>query len=135
MVWLASQMWLLLIIAFAMGLGVGWWAWSGGGRKSTGSDNAAEISGTLGADLSAREPVLYDSPSHGPKDDLTEIIGVDEAMQNRLNAIGVFYLRQVAEWGPARVRWIEERLGEPGLIEQENWVDQARALSAQAAAE
>lgn len=27
MIWLAAHMWFLLILAFAIGLGVGWWIW------------------------------------------------------------------------------------------------------------
>lgn len=129
MTWLATQMWLLLAAAFALGLALGWWVWSGDRRRADAPNAAAEPPGdSFTATHGLRRPLLYPEKPEGPVDDLTVIIGVDEACAQRLNTIGVYYLRQLAEWGPARAAWVEHKLGEPGRIDREQWIEQARSL-------
>lgn len=50
MLWLAAHMWMLLLAAFAIGLGVGWWIW---GTQSTGASPLSEDEplGTLESDF------------------------------------------------------------------------------------
>lgn len=120
MIWLAAQMWILLLAAFAIGVAVGWWAWGLAKRNRN-----ASAYGSLQSDSASSEPALYASPQNGEKDDLTQIIGLDEKTEARLNKIGVYHLRQIAAWTPKNVRWIEKKLGEQGRIEREHWIEQA----------
>lgn len=125
MIWLIGQMWVLLLSAFLIGLAVGWWIW-GAGRRRREAAPGAQNGDANAADVPARAPELLDRPLHGPKDDLTQIIGLDAPTEARLNALGVFYLRQIAGWDGPCVRWIEEQLEAPGRIDREHWVEQAR---------
>ena len=59
-------------------------------------------------------------------DDLTRIRAIDEAMQGRLNQLGITRFEQIAGWRPQDVRRIGEQLGFKGRIEQENWIEQAQ---------
>ena len=47
-----------------------------------------------------------------------------------LNEIGVYYFWQVAEWGPAEIEWVDNKLEHfKGRIEREGWIEQARDLA------
>ncbi|MBT8472290.1 MAG: hypothetical protein KJN99_06770 [Marinicaulis sp.] len=48
MLWLAAHMWFLLIGAFCMGLGVGWWAWGGKAAEKPASQQPADTNAPLG---------------------------------------------------------------------------------------
>lgn len=52
MLWLAAHMWMLLLAAFAIGLGVGWWIW-GAGAPDGGAPSEEESMGTLEIDFEA----------------------------------------------------------------------------------
>lgn len=115
MVWLAAEIWALLVLAFAAGAAVGVWALSAGRRKTAASP--------------ATEPaILLDAPD-GQRDDLTQIIGIDPATEGKLNALGVFHLRQIASWDEGAARWIEIRLNEPGRVVRERWAEQAASIT------
>ncbi|MEK7264982.1 MAG: hypothetical protein AAB227_02685 [Pseudomonadota bacterium] len=123
MIWLAAEIWALLLLAFATGAMLGVWAATARGAKSRASE--AE---TLGASIKAAEPaILLDAPD-GPNDDLTQIIGIDPATEQKLNALGVFHLRQIAAWDKGAARWIEIRLNEPGRVVRERWAEQAASI-------
>ena len=48
MLWLAAHMWFLLISAFCIGLGVGWWAWGGKASINPASQQSARSIAPLG---------------------------------------------------------------------------------------
>lgn len=124
MIWLAVEIWTLMVLAFAAGAAVGVWAASSRGAKSRGGQGES-----LGAAVKAAEPaILLDTPD-GPKDDLTQIIGIDLETEKKLNALGVFHLRQIAAWDGGAARWIEIRLNEPGRVVRERWAEQAASIS------
>jgi hypothetical protein len=59
MLWLAVHMWALLLAAFGVGIGVGWWIWGQRSRRPQKIDNetAAPLSmGTLELDDDAGAP-------------------------------------------------------------------------------
>jgi len=123
MIWLATEIWALLVIAFAAGAIVGVWAASARGTKSGAGHHEA-----LGASAKASEPaILLDAPD-GQKDDLTQIIGIDPQTEEKLNKLGVFHLRQIAAWDLGAARWIEIRLNEPGRVVRERWAEQAASI-------
>jgi predicted flap endonuclease-1-like 5' DNA nuclease len=116
MFWLISKIWLLLIGAFAIGALTSWWAFRA---------NAAPARAAV---ADPDEPLLYAEPLARARDDLTQIIGVEAETQSALNAIGVYYLSQIASWSEAHMRWVEAKIGSEGRIRNERWSDQAASL-------
>ncbi|MEZ5922117.1 MAG: hypothetical protein R3C60_12290 [Parvularculaceae bacterium] len=118
MTWLIVEMWALLLAAFLVGGGFGFWV--AAGRSTRRDIDVAATNATAPS-------VLLDRPD-GQKDDLTQIIGVDGDTEKRLNALGVFHFSQIASWDEASQRWIEIRLNEPGRVIREQWTEQAISL-------
>ncbi len=65
-----------------------------------------------------------------PSDDLKRIRGVGVLIEKKLNALGVTRYDQVANWTQSDIERFSEKLDFNGRIERENWVEQARILSA-----
>ncbi|NOX83296.1 MAG: hypothetical protein GXP06_09985 [Alphaproteobacteria bacterium] len=55
MLWLALHMWFLLVLAFATGLGVGWWIWGARSAPVATLDDETTM-GTLESDGAASDP-------------------------------------------------------------------------------
>jgi len=53
MIWLAAHMWVLLFLAFTIGLGAGWWIWGARTQKTAPASGAAPM-GTLESDSVAQ---------------------------------------------------------------------------------
>ena len=68
----------------------------------------------------------------GDKDDLTEIKGVDDSLEERLNDYGVFRFKQIANWDQKNSDGFNERIEFPGRIEREEWIPQAKKLASSA---
>lgn len=73
-----------------------------------------------------RPPALRLAPL-GVRDDLRVIAGLDAATEERLNLLGIWTCAQIAQWSQRHARWIGCYLADPGRVERENWVEQARA--------
>ena len=50
------------------------------------------------------------------------------ALERKLNNLGVYTYSQIAEWSEEQAAWIGNELGFPGRPERENWVAEAKAL-------
>ncbi len=61
----------------------------------------------------------------GEADDLKKISGVGPKLEGVLNGIGVFHFWQIAEWGPAEIEYMDDRLSFKGRIERDDWIKQA----------
>jgi len=68
----------------------------------------------------------------GEVEDLTSIKGVDEELVKRLNKINVIQFEQIANWTDDDIANVDEALSLKGRIESEDWVEQAKALMAEA---
>lgn len=68
------------------------------------------------------------SPPRGETDDLRRIAGIDGAVAQELNRLGVWTFRQIAAWSPDAVRWVESYFAAPGRVARERWREQALAL-------
>ena len=82
---------------------------------------------TLGND----KTVLYDKiiVTDRDKDVLTEIEGIGEFLEKKLNSIGVLSYEDIANWTPGRIDEVTGQIGYiPGRIEKDNWVGQAALL-------
>ncbi|MCB2113491.1 MAG: hypothetical protein R3C42_07460 [Parvularculaceae bacterium] len=127
MIWLAAEIWILLVAAFAIGVGVGVWAFGAPRRRPELVRQASAVRGDNA--VQASEPaILFDRPDGDP-DDLTQIIGIDIDTEQKLNEIGVYHLRQIAGWDEGAARWIELRLNDPGRVTRERWADQAGSIA------
>lgn len=63
-------------------------------------------------------------------DDLKRIRGVGVLIEKKLNALGISRYDQIANWTQGDIDRFSEKLDFKGRIERENWVEQARILSA-----
>ena len=64
-------------------------------------------------------------------DDLKRISGIGPVLERTLNDLGVYQFRQIAGFGPSEIYWLSSELEVfPGRIERDEWVDQAKGLTA-----
>lgn len=63
------------------------------------------------------------------RDDLKRIKGVGTNIEAELNSIGITRFEQIAQWSPADIAAVSQKLGILGRIEREKWVHQARLLA------
>ena len=78
----------------------------------------------------ATETDLFLSAPKGTADDLTTIKGVGPVLAKKLNDLGIYHFWQVAQMKDDAVAQIEEKLSFKGRIERDDWIAQAKALSA-----
>ena len=73
---------------------------------------------------------LLVEPAFGNEDDLEVVNGIGPMLGELLNEIGVYYYWQIAEWGPAEIEWVDNKLEHfKGRIERDEWVSQAKELA------
>src|SRR6185437_7110940 len=70
----------------------------------------------------------------GEVDDLTRIKGVPAELAGQLNGLGVIRFDQIANFSDDDIANVDETLALGGRIEKEDWVGQAQAFVAEAAA-
>ena len=70
----------------------------------------------------------------GKADDLTRIKGIGPKLSARLNELGIYHFKQIANWSDTEALWVEEFLSFKGRVAREDWISQARSLSANGAA-
>jgi len=63
-------------------------------------------------------------------DDLRQISGVGPKIEGLLHEMGIWRFQQIADFTPAEVAWVDERLRFKGRIEREDWIAQAKTLAA-----
>lgn len=68
-------------------------------------------------------------PAANP-DDLTRIKGIGPKLSEKLNTLGVFRFAQIADWSADDIDWIDTQVAGKGRITREDWVSQARLLTA-----
>ncbi|MEO1552331.1 MAG: hypothetical protein AAFR82_00245 [Pseudomonadota bacterium] len=74
-------------------------------------------------------PTTFASPK-GQADDLTRIKGIGPKLSERLNELGVYHFKQIADWSADEAHWVDDYLAFKGRVVREAWVKQARLLSA-----
>jgi predicted flap endonuclease-1-like 5' DNA nuclease len=80
----------------------------------------------------ADRPATLEYASTGEPDDLTRIDGVNRRQAKLLNANGIYYFWQIAEWSGAHADWMNQRLAhKDARIQKEKWVAQAGRLAGQ----
>lgn len=77
------------------------------------------------------KPAFLKAPLEGGADDLKEIKGVGPKLETLLHSMGVYHFGQIAGWSASEVAWMDENLkGFKGRVTRDDWVGQAKALSA-----
>ena len=66
----------------------------------------------------------------GSADDLKRVRGVGVLIEKKLNSMGITTYAQIANWSASDIDRVSNVLDFKGRIERENWVEQARILSA-----
>jgi predicted flap endonuclease-1-like 5' DNA nuclease len=118
-------------------------------RRAPGPAAAAPPQAPARTDLrslrSVRSQAYRDAPEPGPEaarraagrtavgsgaDDLKRIRGIGVLIEKRLNAMGVASYESIANWTADDIERVSRSLDFKGRIERENWVEQARILSA-----
>ena len=74
-------------------------------------------------------PVRADAGGAGPSDDLTRIRGIDALVQTQLKELGIRRFSDIAALTAGDVKGLNDKLGNKGRIEQENWLGQAQILA------
>ncbi|WP_340109000.1 NADH-quinone oxidoreductase subunit NuoE [Pikeienuella sp. HZG-20] len=74
-------------------------------------------------------PPTLKAAREGGADDLKRIKGIGPKLEALLNEMGIFHFDQIANWTPADVAWVGERLDFHGRVEREDWIGQAKALA------
>ena len=69
--------------------------------------------------------------AEGEADDLKKISGVGPKLEEKLNGLGIYHYRQIAEFTPDNVAWVDAHLNFHGRIERDDWIGQAKALLAE----
>jgi len=83
-----------------------------------------------GPAVAERRPEGLAGPLAAGADDLKLIKGVGPELEAMLHRLGVFHFRQIADWTPEEVAWIDGNLeGFRGRVIREGWVEQARELA------
>lgn len=84
----------------------------------------------------APEPTAEPAPAEAPAaaaasgpDDLKLLKGVGPKLEQKLHANGVTSFAQIADWGPAEIADMDDKLSFKGRIERDGWVDQAKTLA------
>lgn len=62
------------------------------------------------------------------KDDLKRIKGIGSVIEETLNDLGIYQLKQISSWEANNISWVENFLAFPGRITRENWIEQAKTL-------
>lgn len=91
--------------------------------------NATELSSAKSLPDSAAEPRRLDGPRDGSPDNLTRIKGIGPAIERLLFEHGIYHFDQIAGWGAAESRWIEQMVGFAGRVGREGWIEQAREFA------
>ena len=89
----------------------------------------AELLGGIGEIISAA--ATFSATSLDDADNLTRIKGLGPKIATLLRSLGVTRFDQIAAWSEADVARIDSQLGTfQGRIARDNWIEQARSLSA-----
>ena len=99
-------------------------------------DSAAAASAAKAASVATPPATLPGFPPPGlpfrpgDADDLLRIRGVGPRNGAALNELGVYHVRQIADWSADNAAWVGAKLGGPGRVEREDWIGQAKLLTA-----
>lgn len=151
MFYLFMQTLFWIILAFVLGLIVGWWLRGRFIGEQKVEHDASPITKVAAAAVVAQplpvvpEPVAELAEVAAPtideqwkplvgtgedKDDLKRIKGIGPVIEKSLNGLGIFTFQQISDFSPDNVKWVDSHINFPGRINREEWVSQATELAA-----
>lgn len=71
---------------------------------------------------------LPTAPAGAVPDDLEIIKGIGPVINRELVAMGIVTFAQLVKLTPAQIDYIEDKIGFPGRVAREHWIEQAREL-------
>lgn len=94
------------------------------------NNNADKKSGNGKLKVEVKSPAGIGIPRpSGETDDLTEIVGIGKVFERTLHDMGIWYFKQIADFGAAEIARINSELKEfKGRIEHDDWIGQAKEL-------
>ena len=103
---------------------------NGGSRVSSAQLDSIISTEFAGEDVVVHEPlgILYRSAPQA-KDNLQDIKGVGPVLEKKLNEIGVFRFKQIANWPEAAIDEFQDQLSFPDRIRRDDWISQAISLA------
>ena len=90
----------------------------------------ADASNEDKANAVGTRPHGLDAPIGGAKDNLQRIKGIGKVNEGKLNNLGIYHFSQIADWTAPEARWVGTFLAFMGRIEREDWIHQAKTLTA-----
>jgi len=153
MYYLFFQIWVWIILAFALGWLACWFFCCRNRHDEENSINLEStsimsidsslvttggVTGSLASNASDNESVAIDESwkpdgfTSAPEqiDDLKRIKGVGAVIEETLNDLGIYQFAQIEAWSDDNISWIENFLAFPGRISREDWVKQSKTLGA-----
>lgn len=79
-------------------------------------------------EAAAAGPSLPSAPLGSAPDDLEIIKGIGPVINRELSAMGIVTFAQLVALTAAQIDYIEDRIGFPGRVGREHWIEQAREL-------
>ena len=145
MLYLFIQTWGWILVAFILGLLIGWWLCcrckcnktqtvvattkTATATAAPAAVAAAPASADVSTVADTSKPMGFASaPSN--IDELKRIKGIGPVIERTLNDLGIYQFKQIAEFSSDNVDWVESYLSFPGRIGREEWVSQAKHLAA-----
>ena len=101
--------------------------------SKTKSDNeeksgaSSKVASSAAVAAAAVAPKFLDAPN-GEPDDLKKILGIGPVLEEKLNEMGIYHYRQIAEFSDTDIANINTHLNFPGRIERDEWIPQAKEL-------
>ncbi len=83
---------------------------------------------SIGQEVGIR-PSSVKLPEDGEVDDLKEVSGIGLKIEEILNSLGIYYFKQIAEWTPDNIDWIENYLSLKRRVKKEDWIGQSKLLA------
>lgn len=99
-------------------------------KKEAKNEVSAKSDASGGGRVDEKLGVVYDS-APPQVDDLKEINGVGPKLEEKLNSIGIYVFKQIADWTDAHVEEFDELLSFKGRIERDEWISKAKELHAE----
>lgn len=139
MIYLLSQTLFWLVLAFLLGLFLGWvlkGIFCGScAQEATAETGSPSETGTGAGDTESKSLITDDmkpiglSAPEGETDDLKRISGIGPVIEETLNDLGMFHFKQIAAFTHENSAWVDNYLAFPGRIDREGWVSQATRLA------
>ncbi|MEC5128673.1 50S ribosomal protein L22 [Verrucomicrobiales bacterium BCK34] len=96
-------------------------------KKEAKKEVSAKSDTSGGGRVDEKLGMVYDS-APAEVDDLKEINGVGPKLEEKLNSIGIYVFKQIADWTDANVAEFDELLSFKGRIERDEWISKAKQL-------